>query len=117
MDPNKDALQNLEKELKPYKKMLAQAAEIIIEQAVSDYPILVVHQQDLASIGIPIIEKEKVSGNWSVNASTLEEFITRQIIREEKAESFKSLYQQHRAHICLFVLTEGTANFAFIPKA
>ncbi|MCB0642995.1 MAG: hypothetical protein KDC44_15205, partial [Phaeodactylibacter sp.] len=77
----------LESELAPYKKALGEAADTVIDQDVSEYPIFVVHQQQV-DIGIPIIDREKVKGNWSVNVSTLEEFVTKQIIEEEKVEEF-----------------------------
>lgn len=115
MDSQKEFLESFEKELLAYKKVLAQAAEIIVEQEVSNFPILVVHQEEIA-IGIPIVEREKVKGNWSVNASTMEEFITRQIISEEKTESFQSLYQQHPRHLCVFFVIPSGANFIFLPK-
>ena len=36
----------LEEQLKPYIKMMSQAADTIIVQEVSKYPIFVVHQQE-----------------------------------------------------------------------
>ena len=43
-------------------------------------------------IGIPIVEREKVVGDWSVNASTMEEFLARQVISNEKIEGFKKVF-------------------------
>ena len=105
----------LEKELKGYKSLLAQAADVIMDQDVSKFPIFVIHQ-NIVDIGINIVDKEVAKGNWSVNASTLEEFITKQIIAEEKVEDFQSLYRSHHDDLCLFALSELGANFIFLPK-
>ena len=105
----------LEKELEGYKNILSQAAEVIQDQDVSKFPIFVIHQ-NLVDIGINIVDKEVVQGNWSVNASTLEEFVTKQIIAEEKVEDFQSLYRSHHDDLCLFALSELGANFIFLPK-
>ncbi|MBK9016825.1 MAG: hypothetical protein IPM82_23715 [Saprospiraceae bacterium] len=105
----------LEKELEGYKNILSQAAEVIQDQDVSKFPIFVIHQ-NIVDIGINIVDKEVVQGNWSVNASTLEEFVTKQIIAEEKVEDFQSLYRSHHDDLCLFALSELGANFIFLPK-
>ena len=105
----------LREEMKPYAKALAQAAVIILEQDISSFPVFVVHQHTL-DIGINIVDKEKVEGNWSVNASTLEEFVTKQIIAPEKVDDFKFVYKNHEDELCLFVCSELGANFIFLPR-
>ncbi|MCU0346153.1 MAG: hypothetical protein MUC59_04390 [Saprospiraceae bacterium] len=105
----------LERELSGYKKILSQAAEVIRDQDVSLFPIFVIHQ-NIVDIGINIVDKEAVKGNWSVNASTLEEFVTKQIITEEKVEDFQALYRSHHDDLCLFALSELGANFIFLPQ-
>jgi len=106
----------LEKELVGYKKILWQAAEVIRDQDVSNFPIFIVHQ-NIVDIGINIVDKATFKGNWSVNASTLEEFVTKQIITEDKVEDFQTLYRSHHDDLCLFTLSELGANFIFLPKA
>ncbi|MEL7022045.1 MAG: hypothetical protein AAGK47_10575 [Bacteroidota bacterium] len=49
----------LEEELSPYRDILGKAADAVVTQEVSDYPIFVVHQQ-IMDMGIPIIEKDGV---------------------------------------------------------
>jgi len=105
----------LEKELSPIRGVMAQAAEVIMDQDVSEFPIFVVHG-NLVDIGINIVDKETTRGSWSVNASTLEEFVTKQIIALDKVEDFKILYKSHQGDLCLFVLSELGANFIFLPK-
>ena len=49
-----DRFLSLEKELQPYKKILAQAADVILDENVSKYPIFVLHQQEL-EMGVPLV--------------------------------------------------------------
>ncbi len=104
----------LRRELKTYMPAIKNAADIIIVQEVSSYPIFVIHQHSV-DIGINIVDKEKVNGDWSVNASSLEEFVAKQIITQEKVEEFSFLYKTHADELCLFVLNESGANFVFMP--
>ena len=109
-------LKVLEQEMQTYKPILRKAADSILDQEVSKYPIFVLHQQEV-SIGVPIIEKEKVKGNWSVNASSLEEFATKNLIESAKIDNFKKVYKDPKNYLCLFVLSELGATFVFIPRA
>jgi len=109
-----DRFLSLEKELQPYKKLLAQAADVILDENVSKYPLFVLHQQEL-EMGVPLVE----AGNafrWSVHASTLEEFVSKDLIFNEKAPEFISTYKDPEIYLCLFVLSELGAQFIFIPR-
>lgn len=105
----------LEKELDIYRKIMTQAATVILDTEVSKYPILVAHQQEL-ELGIPIFKREENQGaKWSIHASTLEEFVSRQVIFPEKIEEFKTNYKTIDSSICVFVLSELGAEFIFLP--
>lgn len=104
----------LQAQLQPYKKILGQASEVIIDENVSKYPIFVVHQQEL-EMGIPLVEAGK-KFKWSVNASTLEEFVTKDIIYHEKVEEFIKTFKDPDTHLCLFVLSELGAQFIFMDR-
>ncbi|CAL6314681.1 unnamed protein product [Bathycoccus prasinos] len=84
----------LEKELEPYSKVLTQAATTIIDSDVSKYPIFVVHQHQM-DMGILLIDKEQFKGNWSVNASSLEEFVTKNIIEQDKIDGFIDKHERY----------------------
>jgi hypothetical protein len=111
---NSEGFKILQNDLKSYMPALRQAADTIVVQEVSHYPIFVVHQHTV-DIGINIVDKETTEGNWSVNASTLEEFVAKQIIDTEKVDDFRHLFRNHRDELCLFVLNESGANFVFMP--
>ena len=100
----------LEKELTPYKETMEKAADSVLDQEVSLYPIFVVHQQEM-EIGILLFEHL-----WSVHISCLEEFVSKQLINVEKVDSFKTIYKNPSKFLCLFVLSELGANFIFLPR-
>lgn len=112
---NSEKLGLLEEELQPYKDVLGKASDAITNEGVSNYPIFVIHQHQV-DIGIPIIEKEKIKGNWSINASSLEEFMTKNIIAPERIEPFKDVFKPPSQHLCLFVLSEIGATFIFLKR-
>ncbi len=112
--PTADQFLALQQQLQPYKKILAQAADVILDENVSKYPIFIIHQQEL-NMGVSLVEAgEKIK--WSVNASTLEEFVTKELIFMEKAQDFISTYKNPEENLCLFVLSELGAQFIFIPR-
>ena len=79
----------LQEELKGYKKMMAKAQQSVLDQEITKYPIFIVHQQEV-ELGIALVQKEKVQGNWSMNLSTLEEFVSKSLIVEKKLKDFKN---------------------------
>lgn len=93
---------------------MAKASDSIIDQEVSKYPIFVVHQHEV-EIGIPLSEHLEI-GNWNLHASSLEEFVSKQIIQEEKVDEFRKVYKDPQEFFCLFVLSELGANFIFLPR-
>ncbi|HQV66110.1 MAG: hypothetical protein KAX53_01055 [Saprospiraceae bacterium] len=109
-----DRFLELEKELSPYKKILAQASDVILDEGVSKYPIFVIHQQEM-DMGVLLIQAG-TKFRWSVNASTLEEFVTKEIIFHEKAQEFIATYKDPEIYLCLFVLSELGAQFVFLPR-
>jgi len=116
MEVNVDIkFKQLEKEIAPYNAMMSKAADAILQQDVSSYPIFVVHQQ-LIDIGLPIVDNDKTSSKWSISASTLEEFVTKQIVQMEKVDDFKKVYKNPENNLCLFILSDLGATFVFVPR-
>lgn len=101
-------------ELRVYFPMLREARRTILDQDVSLYPVFIFHQQEI-ELGIEIADRHKVRGNWSVNASTLEEFVAKQVIEEDKLEDLKEKFTSPEDAYCLFVLSEMGAQFIFLP--
>jgi hypothetical protein len=108
-------LLQLNRELTAIKPIMAQAHDLIVAQNVSKYPIFVLHQHEV-EIGLSLVEREDGNSVWSVNASTLEELVAKQIMALEQVDNFRDLYRSHRMELCLFVLSELGANFIFLPR-
>jgi len=93
-----------EEEMKEAEKLL-----------VSQFPIFVVAKQPIA-LGINIIDREKANSNWSINVSSLEEFVSKQLVFENKMEEFKTTYKDPAEFLCLFVLSDLGAQYMFLPR-
>ena len=107
----------LMQELRPYKAMLAKASDTILEQDVSDYPIFVAHQEMEIGVGILLADAGQIQGNWSINASSLEEFTTKGLIQPDKIENFKGIYKDPKHYFCVFIARKVGATFVFIPRS
>lgn len=105
----------LEKELEAYKPLMGKAADSILDQEISDYPIFIIHQLEVA-VGIPLVEKNNDDLRWSIAASSLEEFVSKQLIEQQKVDSFRTIYKDPNKFLCLFVLSELGAHFIFMPR-
>lgn len=104
----------LENELDPYRKLMTQASQVILDQDVSRYPIMVAHQQEL-ELGMVLFDRmTNEAAKWSIHASTLEEFVSKQIIYPDKVDEFKSNYKSSDDSVCVFVLSELGAEFIFL---
>ncbi len=111
----KQPLVEIERLLKRYRATLSEAAETVRIQDVSNYPIFVASKTEI-DLGIPLLLRGALPDDWSVNASTLEEFHAKRVIDVEKIDDFRTLYRKHNEDICVFVfLNDGTAKFVFIP--
>lgn len=104
----------LEKELLPYKKLMASASDAILDQEVTKYPIFVAHQHDV-EIGVSLVE-DTTFGPWKLQASSLEEFVSKQVIENEKVDSFRTVFKSPDKFFCVFVLSDLGAKFIFVPR-
>ncbi len=110
---NVSPLKSLETDLVLYSDSINEIALDILEE-LSKYPIFIAHQHE-AHIGELIIDKDELSTDWNIHASTLEEFVEKGIINSEKQEFFKQQYKDPRKFICVFVMVPEGANFVFYP--
>ena len=105
----------IQNEMKGFESILKQASDTILDEDVSKYPIFVVHKQ-IIELGIPLVNREKHSTNWSINVSTLEEFYKKKLVVKSKVDQFRETYKNPREHYCLFVLSDIGAQFMFFPR-
>lgn len=107
-------LQELNQNLQIYKESIREIAEEILDNQVSKYPVFIATREDV-NLGKQIIDKEELALEWSINASTLEEFVSRKIVLEDKLETFRKNYKDPRKFVCVFALIKEHAGFIYLP--
>ena len=105
----------LEEDVKPYVALLNKAADAILDQDVSSYPIFI-FSEDLIDMGLPLIEQTEGIHKWSISASTLEELVTKNVIATNRVDNFRGIYKNPKEFLCLFVLNKLGATFVFLPR-
>ena len=107
-------LLSLEVDLKLFNESIREVAVEIMVEGLSRYPIFVAHQHEVA-LGEIILDKDDINSDWSINASTLEEFVERGIIKKELKQRFIDTYKKPEKFMCVFVIVPEGANFVFFP--
>ena len=110
----KSPLLSLEKDLAFYADSIKEVAVEIMVEGISTTPIFIAHQHEV-SIGEMILNKEDLKTNWSIQASTLEEFIQKGIIHPDKKDQFLKNYKKPENFMCVFVIVPEGANFIYYP--
>ena len=107
-------LKSLKVDLDFYAESIKEIAVEIMAEGLSAYPIFVAHQHEV-SIGELILDKNELGTAWSVHASTLDEFVERGIIKEDRKAHFIKQYKKPEDFMCVFVIVPQGANFVFYP--
>ncbi|WP_353197494.1 hypothetical protein [Parapedobacter defluvii] len=113
--PKKESpLKGLKVDLDFYAESIKEIAVEIMAEGLSAYPIFIAHQHEV-SMGELILDKNELGTEWSIHASTLEEFVERGIIKEERKTHFIKQYKKPEDFMCVFVIVPEGANFVFYP--
>ena len=112
--PADSPLLSLERDLKFFNESIREVANEIRVEGISEYPIFVAHQHEL-KLGELILDRIELNSEWSIHASTIEEFLERGIIKKELKQRFEDTYKDPDKFICVFVVTPDGANFVFVP--
>ncbi len=110
----KSPLLSLEKDLTFYADSIKEVAIEIMVEGISTTPIFIAHQHEV-SIGEMILNKADLNTDWSIQASTLEEFIQKGIIHPDKKDQFLKNYKKPENFMCVFVIVPEGANFIYYP--
>ncbi|NNE28978.1 MAG: hypothetical protein HKN16_05055 [Saprospiraceae bacterium] len=103
----------LQDDLAPYKNMLSQAVETILNEDVSKYPIIVAAREAI-ELGIPLVEAPAPAVN--LHASTLEEFVTKGLVEASRVDRFREVFKDPEAFVCVFLIAPPSATFVFLPR-
>ena len=106
--------ESLQNDVAQVSPTLKQIAETIIDEGISEYPVFVA-TQELIDVGKPIFDREEVQLNWFFNASILEDFQRKDIVKGENLLEFKRAYGDPKEKACIFVITPEMAHFVFVP--
>jgi hypothetical protein len=112
--PKESPLKSLESDLKFYSDSIKEVSTEIMVEGISLYPIFIAHQHKV-SIGEPILDKDELNTEWTIHASTLEEFLEKSIILPDKKENFIRHFKNADDFMCVFVVVPEGANFVFFP--
>ncbi len=113
--PKKESpLISLEKDLAFYAESMKEVALEILMEGISTTPIFIAHQHQV-SIGELILNREELNTQWTVNASTLEEFVEKGIIHPDRKAHFLKNYKKPDQFMCVFVIVPEGANFVYYP--
>ncbi len=107
-------LKSLEKDLVFYSDSIREVANEIIAEGLSEHPIFVAHQHQV-DLGELILDKDELGTGWTIQASTVEEFIEKGIIARPRKAAFLKSYKDPSEFMCLFVIVPEGANFVFYP--
>jgi hypothetical protein len=105
---------SLERDLKYFNESIKEVSEEIMNEGLSSYPIFIAHQHEL-SIGELILDRHDLNSEWSIHASTLEEFVERDVIKPVLKERFVKSYKDPYEYMCVFVVVPEGANFVYFP--
>jgi len=107
-------LLSLKKDLKLYSESIREVSVEIMVEGLSRYPIFVAHQHEV-KLGEPILDRWDLNTEWSIHASTLEEFVERGIIKKDLEARFIKSYKNPHDFMCVFVVVPEGANFVYYP--
>lgn len=107
-------LQSLKVDLDFYSDSIKEISMDMIAEGYTLYPIFVAHQHEV-SLGELILDRGELGTNWSVNASSLEEFVDKGVIQEGRKAYFEKNFKKPEDYMCLFVVVPEGANFVFYP--
>ncbi|GAA4929618.1 hypothetical protein [Mucilaginibacter defluvii] len=107
-------LVSLEVDLKFFSESIREVAVEIMVEGLSAYPIFIAHQHDV-KLGEVILDRNELNSEWTINASTLEEFIEKGVIKKELKQRFIDSFKNPHDFMCVFAIVPEGANFVFFP--
>lgn len=114
--PDLDFLAEVDEALARYTQVIDAAIDTVLDQQVTDYPILVFQRAAGVEVGVALLE-EANPGGWEVRITTLEELAGKKLLMPERITEFRKVFTDARQRYCLFVISEQGARFAFRPRS
>ena len=109
----------LQSDIKKYRPVLKAAATTVVDENVSNYPILVAYagpeNEQIPGVFVTEVPTDR-SLVWTVNVSTLEELVAKQIVGRERVDPFRKVYKEHADEFCFLIIDAAGARFGFVPN-
>ena len=86
--------------------------DVVLDEEVSDYPILVWQRGTALEVGV-LLKADVRPGLWEVRLTTLEELVSKSLLLPDRVAEFRRVFSRPREQYCLFVVTPEGASFAF----
>ncbi|MCH2084303.1 MAG: hypothetical protein MK226_18040 [Saprospiraceae bacterium] len=106
---------SLEKDLSAQRIIMNKAIDTVLNQEVTNYPIVVLHQADV-ELGVLLMDGGTVYSKWEIRISSLEEMVAKKVMRSDRVEDFRKVYKDPESFFCLLVLQEEGMQFIFMPR-
>lgn len=107
-------LKSLKVDLDFYSDSIKEVATEMIAEGYTLYPIFIAHQHEV-SIGELLLNKDELNTQWTINVSSLEEFVDRGLVKDDRKDYFTKHFKNTNEYMCLFVIVPEGANFVFYP--
>lgn|SRR5690606_15432243 len=107
-------LASLKVDLDFYKEPIREVAFELLAENYTQFPIFIAHQHEV-KVGEVILDRVELGTKWTIQASSLEEFLEVGIIKDDKKEVFIKKFKKPEDFMCLFVIVPEGANFVFYP--
>jgi len=117
-EPKNDWVQ-LQTDVNPYRDQLAEAADTVVDEGVSNYPIFFAFSGPPSEQfpGIAVTEINTKRGtNWQLNITTLEELVAKTVIPPEKIDPFRDVYKKNSDSLCFLIVDAEGARFGFVLR-
>lgn len=111
IDPSLESLRN---DVAQIGLHLKEIAERVIDEGISEFPVFVA-SFEMIDIGKPIFDRDIIQLNWFFNASILEDFVRKNIVKKENLNRFQKVYGDPKEEACIFMVTPEEARFVFVP--
>ncbi len=111
---NPSPLKSLKLDLDFYKESIKEVSTEMMAEGYTLYPIFIAHQHEV-SVGEILLDRNELNTQWTIQVSSLEEFVDRGLIKEERRDHFVKNFKPANDYMCLFVIVPEGANFVFYP--
>lgn len=112
----KEVLISIEQEIERHQEDFIHIRSLVIDQQVSNYPILVFQKPSQSILGKKILDASHSVDRWNVFLTHLEELYHKKIILEDKLQDFQFQYKNNNDKFCILVIDESeNYSFVFVP--